>query len=378
MKLLLLNQYGAGSGAPTGRILGELAHELERRGHEVIVITPDAQYGKIRRIAARLGHELAMHLRIVGRGLRVRRVDAIISLTSPACLAVTAAVLARLHRARHFHWAMDVYPEAGVRLGELPGGFVTRVLGRLMGAAYRDAARVAALDEDMRAHFRENYAVDAAVIAPFPPEISWPEPEPAGIRGAKRWLYSGNFGRAHEIRILLETQRLLEDAGAGAELWLQGHGPQFHSTRRLAEELGLRAVRWNDPVPQEQLGASLLAADVLVVTRRPEMKGLLLPSKLVLAELSGRRILWIGDTDGATALRLASAGHGVFSGASPGPIAAWLQTIFAEKSEPARPGSTRQERAAAMQQWEALLDVTARSVVTPRLAAAVDAGKPMS
>ena len=54
------------------------------------------------------------------------------------------------------------------------------------------------------------------------------------------------------------------------------------------------------------------------------MKGLLLPSKLMLAELSGRPILWIGDTDGFTALRLRKAGHGVFASDQIEPIAEWL------------------------------------------------------
>jgi hypothetical protein len=252
---------------------------------------------------------------------------------------------------------MDIYPDVGVRLGELKSGMLVRLLSLLMRRAYREADGIIALDEDMRDYLQSNYGVDSTVIEPFPPEVIWPT-DGKNPKAVKRWLYSGNFGRAHEIQVLLQIQKKLEDRLVNAELILQGQGPQFLSSQDAAGRLGLRQIQWRAPVPLEKLGASLLESDVLVVTRKAEMKGLLLPSKLMLAELSGKTILWIGDIDGKTAQRLARENrHGVFKMDSVESIAAWLQGRFERESlEPLiQPRATRVVRQQTVRQWEALL-----------------------
>ncbi len=86
------------------------------------------------------------------------------------------------------------------------------------------------------------------------------------------------------------------------------------------------------------------------------MKGLLLPSKLMLAELSGRPILWIGDTDGFTARRLQKAGHGVFANDDADGIAAWLgQALDRNAPPPAAPRPSSGQREQVIAAWNALL-----------------------
>jgi glycosyltransferase involved in cell wall biosynthesis len=356
MRFILLNQFGLSSGAPTGRILAELGSELRLRGHDVHLLTTGSSYGKPRRGLGRLMQEGLSHLVLFGRGLWQPKADAVISLTSPACLAVTAGILARIHRARHFHWAMDIYPDLGVRLGEMKDGEIVRFLSFLMRRTYRRAARVITLDEDMQDHLQKKYGTASIVIEPFPPEVTWPSPR-KNTNAPRQWLYSGNFGRAHEIHVLLQIQKALEDRHVPAELILQGQGPQFLSARKAAEQLGLRQIRWRAPVPEKDLGESLVQSDVLVVTRKAELKGLLLPSKLILAELSGKAILWIGDTDGKTAGRLSREGrHGVFAIEEVDRIAAWLQSFFAQESfeQAIEPKATRAVRQHTAAQWEGL------------------------
>jgi len=361
MKILLLNQFGYASGAPTGRILAELGAELEQRGHRVFILTSDSSYGSHRGGLGRLFQEGLSHLSLFAQSLWHPKVDTVISLTSPACLAVSAGLIARIHRARHFHWAMDVYPDVAVRLGELRPGPLVRVLTYLMRRAYEKADRVVTLDEDMREYLNRNHGIDSVVIAPFPPEIKWPAIE-ENSPSTKQWLYSGNFGRAHEIQALLEIQKKLEQQKVNAHLILQGQGPQFLLSQEQATRLELRQVQWRAPVPVKMLGEALLHSDVLVVTRKAEMKGLLLPSKLLLAELSGRRILWIGDTDGATAQKLSRQGrHGVFAVDEIDAIAQWLRGCFNGESSDAaiEPAPIDFVRRQAFQQWDILL--TARN-----------------
>ncbi len=350
MKLLLLNQFDGQSSAPTGRILQELGDTLTADGHEIVVIATSDRYGKPVKGKARLLREAKAHLYLLWRGISQSKVDGVISLTSPAFLPVTASLIALRHQARHYHWAMDLYPEVALILGEpvpCPGFF-----RRLMGLAYRHAAKVVALDEDMRDHIRSTYGTDTAVIEPTPPEIEWPATQPS----RRCWLYSGNFGRAHDIDILLDVQKALEASGSPAWLILQGDGPQFLKTQDRAREMGIKQVKWNGPVPMADLGKSLLEADVLVVTRKPELKGILLPSKLVLAELSGKSVLWIGDTDGRTAQRLRADGqHGVFTVADTLAITQWLQGVFSDQVKPRDPVPVSSRRAEIGNRWKSLL-----------------------
>ena len=352
MRLLLLNRFGPDSEAPTGRLLGELADHLQARGHEVSLLTADPVYGGTRKGWLRWLQEFRAHGVLLWKSLLHPRVDAVLSLTSPVCLLLTADLAARRHHARSYHWAMDLYPDLAAALGQLPAA--ARPLRTSMRRAYARATAVVALDGDMRDHLRAVYGREAAVIAPWPPSLPWPLPS-AQAEGESTWLYSGNLGQAHEVGVLLHVQQLLEKEGVPATLVLQGAGAQWGGSQETARALGLTRVIWRPPVPDAELTASLLGAGVLIVTRKPETQGLLWPSKLALALLSGRPILWIGDTEGATAQALRAGGHGVFAPGQIEEIAAWLRLKFASSAILPDPQPVEPVRSAALRQWEELL-----------------------
>lgn len=351
MRIMLLNQYGAASGAPTGKILGELGQFLAQAGNTVTFVSTTQKYG-VSVHGSRIVREAKAHLKMLWQGITAPKVDVVISLTSPGCLPVTATLIGWRHRARHFHWAMDLYPDAGIELDEIRNPLLITLLKSLMRHAYSQAETVVALDQDMSDYLKLHYQTETAIIPPTPPQLTWPEPKPK----ERCWLYSGNFGRAHEINILLEAQRDLEATRYPATLILQGHGNQFEATQNLARKMKLERVVWRDPVPFDELGASLLAADILVVTRKKEIKGILSPSKLILAELSGRTILWIGDTDGHTARALRAQGHGVFGQNENIAIAAWLKTQFQmpRQTRPSQPVERLRQK--VMIDWQNLLE----------------------
>ena len=142
------------------------------------------------------------------------------------------------------------------------------------------------------------------------------------------------------------------------QLVFQGGGPGTHAARSLAEELGLRRCEWKTYVPEQQLVSSLLEHDVLIVTQRPETRGLLWPSKLGLVTALPRALLFIGPTDGAIAaeLRQHHPHAGIFAPGNHAAVAAWLE---GQK----RPGSTVtgsadpiRHRAEALAAWMGLIE----------------------
>lgn len=413
MRLLFLNQYGPPDSPPTARLLGQLADFLRSRGHEVEILAQRQTYGG--RPASgreRLRRELAAAWFILREGCRRRnpRPDAVLALSSPPGLLVVAALVAWWQRAPLAHWAMDLYPELAVALGEIPPGLVAATVQRAMRWAYRRCGLVVALDEDMQAHLQPFCRVPVRVLPPWPPLATeqglldlfkagapptaldveagaspavattvadaasglvdgWADAAPRVTGGQDAageaptlqtksirppatsadtsassaaangpdaaapwtWLYSGNLGRAHEWRTLLDAQCLLEARGLPVRLAFQGDGAARRVAQVAARELGLQRCDWLDYVLEDGLLASLLAARVLIVTQRPETRGLLWPSKLAVLERLPRSILYIGPTDGAIAARLRVRGNvGTFAAGQAEEVAAWMEGQFAQ------------------------------------------------
>jgi hypothetical protein len=253
---------------------------------------------------------------------------------------------------------MDLYPEIAVDLGRIPRGGLAELLQQLMGWAYRRAALVVALDEDMRDRLRP-YRVTPEIIRPWvfssmltvlartaeTPQPPW------------TWMYSGNLGRAHDWETLLAVQAILEKRGTGMRLLFQGGGQSQLVAEKQAQALGLRDCAWADYVEEAELPASLLRARVLVVTQLPAAQGLLWPSKLGLLLSLPRPILWVGPTDGAIGQLLRQyPGAGIFAPGEAVQISDWLMARRDEERAVDPAIDPAAHRAAALADWKALLE----------------------
>jgi colanic acid biosynthesis glycosyl transferase WcaI len=367
MRVLFLNQYFPPDPAPTGILFAELADACRARGHDVAFVDAGQDYREAaqHQKGGRMKRELAALRRMLRAGKAQPRADVVVSGSSPPCLAVFADRVARRHRARHFHWAMDVYPEIAIALGEVrAGSLVARITSWLMGRAYRRCAAVVALDADMAAAL-SRHGVKPVCIRPwvFAPMLQHLAHHTTGDREYRSpgsgfcCLYSGNLGRAHDYETLLRAQKLLEEKGAGVRLKFQGGGPGTTPAKSLAAELGLKACEFTGYAPEDSLVPSLLAHDVLAVTQRPETQGMLWPSKLGLITALPRPILFIGPTTGAIAddlRRLPQAG--VFEPGDAAGVAQWLQTHRSNPSIPPQLAAPAAHRTQAIAEWVRLIE----------------------
>jgi hypothetical protein len=274
----------------------------------------------------------------------------VLCFSDPPGLVFTVAVLARLRGVPVVHWIMDAYPEIAAALGEVSAeGWLYRVVRKGVRYGLNECAVVGCLDEDMKVRLGLGLAGESGtgrevhLCLPWPPaalsvaaalpkggddgEAARAETTDGGSRTRLRWLYSGNLGRAHEYETLLEAQALLEAEGLEVELTFQGGGPMVPRARARAEELGLRGCVWQGYVEEEELVASLLEADVVVATQRPETCGLLWPSKLALLKHLPRPLVWVGPREGAiaTLLEREQPLAVVFAPGEAGALAAWLR-----------------------------------------------------
>ncbi|OAI55366.1 hypothetical protein AYO49_05615 [Verrucomicrobiaceae bacterium SCGC AG-212-N21] len=329
MRVLFINKFIPPDPAPTAVLVDAVARKVRENGGHISFAGSHAGYRQ-QRVSGwrRWWREGWGNARLLWRGLTGPRPDAIVCLTDPPGSLVVGALIARLRRAKLIHWAMDVYPEIAVALGELtPAGPVDRAVRSAMHWAYRQCAAIACLDDDMLEILNLRNDPRAFVSTPWPaPGLSAPEFPPTSNPTRLRWLYSGNLGRAHDYATLLRAQRRLEDADAPFDLVFQGGGPAREAAMRMAAVLRLEHCHWLDYAPEEKLLESMLAAHVLIATQKPETRGLLWPSKLAPMLALPRPITWVGPIDGAIAAKIRESGpqHAIFAPGDDESLARWL------------------------------------------------------
>jgi colanic acid biosynthesis glycosyl transferase WcaI len=302
MRLVILNQYAPPDPSPTARLVGELATELRSKGHEVLVVGSSQNYRqRAEGVFARILREMRALGEIFLGGLRSKSPDVILTASSPPGILIVGTIVSILKRAKSVHWAMDLYPELAFAVGKRLPPPLEAFLLDITRLAYQHASGVVTLDEDMRAHVLSKYSKDSRIIRPWLNNVSFPRIVGYPTTDPFTWLYSGNLGKAHEWKTLLDAQQLLEQRGVSARLAFQGGGAERSAAQRYAESLGLTQVAWLPYAPEGEIVGSLLAAHVMIVTQKPATQGLLWPSKLGLVMALPRPIVFVGPKEGAIA-----------------------------------------------------------------------------
>jgi len=231
------------------------------------------------------------------------RPDVVIIGTDPI-LSPAVAIPWKLVRrkTRTVHWCFDLYPEAAVADGILNPGKKLRFFQAIMKAAYKRFNLIADLGSCMRTRlsFYQNSA-KAATITPWalaePPQpLEVDREERKAIFGNARLalMYSGNFGRAHSYEPMLSIARALKDANAHFAFSIRGNCVEQVLAAVNEED---RNISFEPFARQEHLLARLSAADIHVLSLRPEWTGMVVPSKFFGALAAGRPVLFIGTED---------------------------------------------------------------------------------
>jgi hypothetical protein len=205
------------------------------------------------------------------------------------------------------HWAFDVYPEAAIADGLLShSSFQTRAILRLLRKAYVRCDLIADLGPCMRNRL---LAYDAAAarqtIVPWalnePPGPALPEPELRRRQfGDARMaaLYSGNFGRAHSFREFLALARLMRSSGVQFRWSVRGNAVDDLRSEIRPSDTNVGILPF---VPETELASHLAAADIHMVSLKPNWSGIVVPSKFFGSLATGRPVLFAGPEDSCVA-----------------------------------------------------------------------------
>ena len=350
-RVVFINRFFHPDHSATSQMLSDLAFALARRGLSVKVVTSRQRYDapeaalpcrecingvEIHRVwTSRFGRRnllgraidyATFYLTAAWQLLRiVRRGDAVVAKTDPPMFSVLAWPVARLRGAKLINWLQDIFPEVAERIGVGSGGPARIAFGAMrqlrdlslthadmnVAVGERMAERMGVLGvERARVSQIPNWA-DGAYIRPIDHASNCLRRE-WGLSGDFVVGYSGNLGRAHEAETLIGAvgavrRREASAASGGLPIppvkWLFiGGGALIESMRAELVRLGLAGcVDFRPYAPREHLAASLSAADVHLVSLRPELEGLVVPSKFYGIAAAGRPTIFIGDSDGEIA-----------------------------------------------------------------------------
>jgi len=336
-QIIFINRFFFPDHSATSQLLTDLTFHMARHGYPVRVITSRQRYdnpsaGLTKRESVegvdiyRVSTTQFGRAALVGRGfdylsfytsvwrsvLRVARPgDILVAKTDPPLLSIPALRAVRRRGLRLVNWLQDLYPEVAMALDvPLVRGPVAKGLQHLRDTTLRAAAANVVVGEQMAeivrsrgiavpVHVIPNWCDDDDIqpIAPSdnPLRRRW------GIEGRFVVGYSGNLGRGHEFETILDAAEHLRSHPNILFLFIGG-GHKFDELARQVHQRKLdSAFRFFPYQERAALTHSLSVPDVHWISLKPELEGLIVPSKVYGIAAAGRPIISITARDGEIA-----------------------------------------------------------------------------
>lgn len=326
-----------------------IAQDLQRRGHEVEVLTgfPNYPSGRLTE-----GYRLAPYRREQHEGvtihrvflypshdrsslkralnylsffvsalifclIQLRRFDLVYVYHPPITSGLAAALASAIWRKPFVLEVQDLWPDSVAASGMASTGALARMLGPICRFVYRRAALVLGQSEGMAARLVEYGASPDRVDVLF----NWADEDAAranglydvaslGFDGRFNFVYAGNLGAVQALEVLIDAIDRIKDQAPNVLLTLIGQGTERERLEALVAERASGHVQIRPGVPPTHIGDVLAAADVLVVhLKRDPLFAITIPSKTQFNMAMGKPIL-IG-VNGEAARIVTEAGAGL-------------------------------------------------------------------
>jgi glycosyltransferase involved in cell wall biosynthesis len=343
--------------------------------------------------------------------LDAQRGDVVVVKTDPPMLSVVAGPIALVKGARYINWLQDLFPEVATALGV--GNAKTQrwaisLLRRIRDLTLQHADANVVLGERMAERIRKcrvpmeritiiaNWA-DGKLVRPVERRSNALRKE-WNLKDAFVVGYSGNLGRAHNFETFLTAVAHLEArhkamskahifANAHDRAWQEpsteellprqdvrwlfiGGGAQTEKLQRVARERGFDSMVFRPYQARERLSDSLSAPDVHLISLKPNLEGLIVPSKYYGIAAAGRPAIFVGHPEGELAriIRDSETGFVIRDGDGAGLAEAILElarnpALAAEQGSRARRlFEAKYEFAHAVTAWESLIHKTSGAI----------------
>ena len=311
--------------------------------------------------------------------LAAKRGDVVICKTDPPLLSMGIAIVCRIRGARMINWLQDLFPEVAVTMLPRP---VFTLLAWVRNRSLRSAKHNVVIGTMMAARVQAA-GVEVNGISCIP---NWTDEDIAPINVADNQLrrswgfdaqdfvvsYSGNLGFAHDYRTLLDAAAQI-DGKYRIHFVMIGGGGGFTALHAEVTQRGLSNFHFRPYQPRCDLSHSLCAGDLHWFSLKPEMEGLIVPSKLYGIIAAGRPFIFVGDTDGEVGQFIArhGAGYAVAIGDTAA-LARLLEQLAQNRKQLAMVGqqalaaSNDYRRASALTRWHQVITSIAEDALQRR------------
>jgi glycosyltransferase involved in cell wall biosynthesis len=396
MKVIFVSQAYRPSHDATAQLVADLAEALGTRGHEVHVLTPGRNYMtgetlpcretlggvQITRVPMPLGGKKTHWHRAAGFAtFLLLSAPTAVALASPGSVVMylssppyggwSARIVRSLRGARTCLVAQDMYPDIAVAMGYLDGEARRALAMAIDKVVLRGFDRIVAVGQRMRERFIakgiaagritviENWALSEPSVLPSRRDNQLLRE--LGLAGKFVVQYSGNMGVVHDMQAIVDAAVALRADPEIAFLMIGAGNRRVEIERAIAMHR-LDNITLLPYQPAERLPVSLSAADVALVSLRPELEGLVVPSKLYGVLAVGMPAIFIGDQDGEAArtIRRGTCGVTVGGGAE---LATAIQAMRSDAPGRATMGASARRlfeaelrRSFGIAKYEALID----------------------
>jgi colanic acid biosynthesis glycosyl transferase WcaI len=406
-KTIFINRYFYPDHSATSQLLSDLAFDLAHRGRDIRVITGGQLYNDAR---ASLSDEeticgVQVHrvrtsrfgrARLVGRLLDyltfyigatwklwwlMRPGDVAVAKTDPPMMSVCAGWVVKAKGGVLVNWVQDLFPEVATSMNVCGVRFAAPMLRRIRNRSLRQGRHNVVLGEIMAQRLRdEGVASDQITIIENWADGEAIQPLAKGENPLVReWAldgkfvvgYSGNMGRVHEFKTMIEAADQLKDYRRIVWVFIgDGIAKQWLETE--VAKRGLTNVQFRPYQPAGHLRWSLSVPDVHMISLRPNLEGLIVPSKFYGVAAAGRPMIYLGDPDGEIPRILHRERCGwAFCIGEVAPLAQCILRLSEEPEEVEKAGRQAREvfdrryaRSHALLNWRVLLE--AATAVVPR------------
>lgn len=356
MHVVLLNQAFHPDVVATAQMAKDLADRLVAAGHTVTVVASRSIYGqsgatlprretvdgiRVHRvgssrfgkasIAARAFDFGLFYVRAALRTLTLKKPDVVVCFTTPPFITLVGILTRLLRRSRCVCWLMDLYPDVAVASGVMkPDSLATRFFDRLNRWLLRRADITVVLGRCMQSRVLAKGAPEGRVrFIPVWADTAGIEPvrraenpyrEKFGTAESLCVMYSGNWGIAHDWETICDAMRRVvqvpprDDQGRAIPVRFAfvGGGKRRPLVEAYIREhdLGSHAAYF-DYVPRADIGLSLSAADIHLMTVKEGMEGMIVPSKLFGVMAAGKPSLYVGSPESEIARIIAESASGM-------------------------------------------------------------------
>lgn len=265
------------------------------------------------------------------------RPDVVIGVIPSLSGGVLARTIARRSRVPYGVIVQDLVGPGAVQSGMSGGRRVARAVRKGEAWALGSARGVAIVSEAF-APYVEGLGVPPDRIRRI---RNWANIAPstedrAAVRRRLGWdpetpvvLHAGAMGLKQGLEQVVAAAREADVQGADLRFVIAGDGSQRAALHASAREL--RNLEFLPPQDDTAYANLLLAADVLLISERPEMVDMSLPGKLTSYASAARPIVAAVPTEGATAREIEEAGCGLVTPAGdPAALVAAIERVVAD------------------------------------------------